>query len=134
MASLLIKDSDGEKVKLDDFYKSLMFQKIMDSDFTRNERDTLLVVFRKTIHYDKWEDFISMYWLGQSVGIGDTTLRITIKRLNEKGLINFKPSTGGKTKSSKKYNSFGISSYLINDVYQKWIKIKDDCGIPLNYE
>lgn len=132
MADLAISTEYGN-VELDNFFKTLMFQKIMDSGFTRNERDTLLVIFRKTIHFDKWEDNLSMYWLSRAVGIGETTLRITLRRLEDKSLISFIASSGGKTKSPKKYNAFGISGYLINDVYRAWVEIKEENGISLKY-
>ena len=120
-------------IALDEFYKSLMFQKIIDSNFSRNERDVLLVIFRKTIHFDKWQDRLSMYWLTQAVGISRNTLKATLIRLDEKGLLDICKSVGGKTKSPKKYNEFGLSNYLINDVYSKWEQIKKDNGIEITY-
>ncbi len=125
---------DGYAV-LDEFYKSLMFQYIMDGDFNRNERDILLVIFRKTVHFEKWEDRISMYALCKAVGISETTLRATLERLEEKCLINIKRSKGGKcVYSNKKYNAFSLHTYLINAVYQKWEETKLENGFNINYD
>lgn len=119
---------------LDEFFKSLMFQQIMDGDLNRNERDVLLVVFRKTIHYEKWADRIAMYWLTKATGISESTLRATLERLESKGLLDIKRSTGGKSKSAKKYNEFSLSTYLINSVYQKWTTIKLENGFDIKYK
>ena len=112
--------------KLDEFFKSLMFQKIMDMDLSRNERDVLLVIFRKTIHFEKWKDRIAMYWLSKACGVSLTTLRVTLERLENKSLIDIEKSTGGKSDSNKKYNEFSISNYLIESIYDKWENIKID--------
>lgn len=124
---------DGYAI-LDEFFKSLMFQRIMDADLNRNERDVLLVIFRKTIHYEKWTDRISMYWLSKAVGISDTTLRAAIERLENKSFIDVVRSTGGKSTSSKKYNEFSIHTYFVNMVFQKWEDIKLDNGFSIQYE
>lgn len=109
---------------LDEFFKSLMFQHIMDSDLQRNERDVLLVVLRKTIHYDKWTDKISMHWLGKAAGLSDNTLRTAVKELIKKDILNIKRSNGGKTKSPNKFNEFSLNDEFINIVFMKWINIK----------
>ena len=124
---------DGYAI-LDEFFKSLMFQRIMDSDLNRNERDVLLVIFRKTIHYEKWTDRISMYWLSKAVGISDNTLRAAIERLENKSFIDVVRSTGGKSTSSKKYNEFSIHTYFVNMVFQKWENIKLDNGFTIQYK
>ncbi|PLY08343.1 MAG: hypothetical protein C0625_01790 [Arcobacter sp.] len=120
---------------LDEFYKSLMFQQLMDSDLNRNERDVLLVVFRKTLHYEKWSDRISMHWLSKKgVGISINTLRVTLERLENKGLIEITRSTGGKSESSKRFNEFKISDYLLGTVYRRWEEIKIENGFTIEYE
>jgi hypothetical protein len=124
---------DGYAI-LDEFFKSLMFQRIMDAELNRNERDVLLVIFRKTIHYEKWTDRISMYWLSKAVGISDNTLRAAIERLENKSFIDVVRSTGGKSTSSKKYNEFSIHTYFVNMVFQKWENIKLDNGFTIQYE
>lgn len=130
---LYARTPEKERVKLDEFFKSLMFQKIMDSDFTRNERDMLLVIFRKTIHYDKWEDNLSKNWLIKAIGISENTLKITQTQLINKSLLVIKQSKGGRTKSPSRFNSYSIGSYLIDSVYTKWISIKENYNIPLEY-
>lgn len=124
---------DGYAI-LDEFFKSLMFQQIMDGDLNRNERDVLLVVFRKTIHYEKWSDRIAMYWLAKATGISESTLRATLERLENKSFLEIKKSTGGKSNSAKKYNEFSLSTYLINSVYQKWKNIKLENSFDIKYE
>lgn len=126
-------EEEGYK-KLDEFFKSLMFQQIMDSELSRNERDVLLVIFRKTIHFEKWRDRISMHWLSKAVGISDTTLRITLSRLEEKSLIEIKRSPGGKSNNSYKFNEFKINTYFTSMVMRKWEMIKVENGHTINYD
>lgn len=126
-------ETDGY-ASIDEFYKSLMFQQIMDSDLNRNERDVLLVIFRKTIHYEKWKDRISMYWLSKAVGISDLTLRATLERLENKSLIDINRSTGGKSTSNKKYNEFKIHTYFTSMVFKKWENIKLENGFTIQRE
>ncbi len=120
--------------KLDEFYKSLVFQHIMDGDFSRNERDTLLVIFRKTIHFEKWTDRIAVHSLCKSVGICETTLRATLLTLEEKCLVKIKRSRGGKCSCDKKYNSYGLHNYLLELVFRKWEEIKLENGHSIKYE
>ena len=117
--------ANDEEYSLDEFFKSLMFQRIMDGDFSRNERDVLLVVLRKTLHYDKTTDYIGSYWLARDVGIGQQTLRKTIRQLEAKGLLFVKYSKGGRTTSEKKFHEFGLSQYLFDLVFNKWCEIKE---------
>jgi predicted transcriptional regulator len=118
--------TDGDtEIELDEFFKSLMFQRIMDGDFSRNERDTLLVIFRKTLHFEKVKDSIGMHWLAKAVGIGANTLRDTIEQLEAKGLISIGRSKGGRG-GARKFNTFAISNYMILDVYRHWEEIKLD--------
>ena len=117
-----------ETIQLDEFYKSLMFQSIMDGDHPRNERDTMLVVFRKTIHFNKWSDHISMYWLSKAIGISENTLRETIKRLELKGFLTITKSKGGRTSSTKKFHSFSLSDEFLFMIFDKWYAIKEENG------
>ena len=123
-----------ENIVIDEFFKSLMFQEIMDIDLPRNERDTLLVVFRSTLHFDKWSDKIAMYWLSKKIGIGENTLRITLDRLESKSLVDISRSKGGKTKSVNRFNSFSLNSYLVDKVFRKWQEIKIDDGYDFIYD
>lgn len=132
-SNLSIGSQEGGYARIDEFFKSLMFQQIMDSKLTRNERDVLLVIFRKTLHFDKWMDNISMHWLSKSVGIGINTLRPTLKKLEEKKIIEIEVSTGGKSKSAKRFNGFRIGTKLRSVVYEKWEQIKEDNNIPIEY-
>lgn len=94
---------------IDDSFKSLMFQKIMDLKISRNERDILIVIFRKTISNNKWSGRISMETLASDVGISDTTLRLTLNMIESKKLIEINRSAGGKSENDKKYNEFKLS-------------------------
>ncbi len=116
----------GEKYKLDEFYKTLMFQRIMDSDFNRNERDVLLVIFRKTLHFNKNSDRLGHYWLSKNTGIGEQSLRTVIRQLEAKNLLCVERSKGGRTQSLKKFHKFSLSSDLIFIVFEKWLEVKVD--------
>ncbi len=127
MNTLTVTTAD-EQIQLDEFYKSLLFQHIMDGDYPRNERDTMLVILRKTIHFNKWNDRLAMYWLTKATGINENTLRDTIKRLEAKGLINVDRSKGGRTSSTKKFHSFALSKDILLMLFDKWYQIKEENG------
>lgn len=127
MNTLTVTAGD-ENIQLDEFYKSLLFQHIMDDNYPRNERDTLLVILRKTIHFNKWSDRIATYWLTKSIGVSENTLRDTIKSLEAKGLLTVDRSKGGRTTSAKKYNSFALSNDLLLMMFDKWYQIKEENG------
>lgn len=131
MSKLKVTKSE-ETIELDEFYKSMMFQRIMDGDFNRDERDVLLVIFRKTLHFDKWYDNLGIYWLAKAVGIGQNKLRQTIRQLEAKGLIEVERSKGGRTYSPNKYHRFFFAKDLIFLVVDKWIEIKEDNGFYIN--
>ncbi len=130
MSSLSVK-YHGESIKLDEFYKSLLFQRIMDGDFSRDERDVLLVVFRKTVHFDKWYDRLAIYNFSTAVGICQSKLRQTITQLEAKGLLDVEKSTGGRTDSTLKYHKFSLSNDLIFLVSDRWLEIKEENGYDL---
>ena len=118
----------GDSVELDEFFKTLMFQKIMDSGFSQAERDVLLVVLRQTIHYNKWSDRISIHHLSQLVGVGIAKLRKTIKQLEAKGLLEIQKSKGGRTESTSRFSKFSLSNELISLVVNHWLEIKWENG------
>ena len=123
-----------EKITLDEFFKSMMFQRIMDGDFNRDERDLMLVIFRKTIHFDKWYDHLGIYWLSKAVGICQSKLRKTIKQLEAKGLIKVKRSKGGRTDSNKKFSRFSLSEDFIFLTVDNWIQVKEEQGFYIDIE
>jgi len=123
-----------DNVTLDEFYKSMMFQRIMDGDFSRDERDVMLVIFRKTLHFDKWHDRLGIYWLSESVGVCQSKLRKTIKQLEAKGLIDVERSKGGSTDSHKKYSKFSIGDNFIFMVVREWVQIKDENDFSIGSE
>lgn len=131
MSSLTISYA-GEKHKLDEFFKSLMFQRIMDGDFNRNERDTMLVIFRKTLHFDKPLDRLGIHWLSKSVGIGEHSIRKTIRQLEAKGLIKVERSKGGQVESSSRFNGFSLGDELILLVVREWVEVKREHGYSTN--
>lgn len=116
---------NDECFELDEFFKSMMFQQIMDGDFNRDERDMLLVISRKTIHFNKWYDRLGIYWLSKAIGIGQNKTREVIKQLIAKGLIEVEQSKGGRTESNKRFSKFSLSNELVFLVVDKWIKIKE---------
>ena len=124
----LCYSSDYGDIELDNFFKTLMFQRIMDGDFNRDERDVLLVISRKTIHFNKWSDRIGIYTLSKLVGVGLAKTRQTLKQLEAKGLLDIERSKGGRTDSTKKYSEFSLSRDLIGLVVDKWenTKIEND--------
>jgi len=123
-----------DNVTLDEFYKSMMFQRIMDGDFSRDERDVMLVIFRKTLHFDKWHDRLGIFWLSESVGVCQSKLRKTIKQLEAKGLIDVERSKGGRTDSHKKYSKFSIGGNFISMVVREWVQIKDENDFSIGSE
>ena len=118
----------GEDIRVDEFYKSLLFQRIMDADLDRDERDVMLVIFRKTVHYDKWYDRLPIYHFSQMVGITEKKLRITVKRLEAKGMVEVEKSKGGRGDIDTKYNLFSLSTDFIFLVAERWAEIKEDNG------
>jgi len=127
MANLKVTFRECE-ITLDEFYKSMMFQRVMDGDFSRDERDLMLVISRKTLHFDKWYDHLSIHWLAGAVGMCQSKLRKTIKQLEAKGLVEVERSKGGRIDSPKKYSKFSLSDELIFIVVDDWHKIKEEQG------
>lgn len=122
----------GETIALDEFYKSMMFQRIMDGDFNRDERDVLLVIFRKTIHFDKWYDNLGIFHLSKLVGVSQNKLRSTIKQLEAKGLIEIEYSKGGRTDSANRFHKFSLENDFIFLVVREWTEIKEENGFYIN--
>ncbi|WP_193151288.1 replication protein [Sulfurimonas sediminis] len=129
----IVFDHNGKKYKIDEFYKSLLFQFIMDSNFLRNERDLLLVIKRKTLHFGKVSDHLSFSWLMKATGLKRVTLRNTINTAEQKGLITIKKSKGGRIDSATKYSEYRISSTMLQYVGKEWLKIKDGEGFAESY-
>ncbi|RUM45482.1 MAG: hypothetical protein DSY46_02845 [Hydrogenimonas sp.] len=127
MSGLIFTFND-EDFEIDEFYKSLMFQEIMDGGFSRNERDVMLVIFRKTVHFNKWSDRIGNHWLCKAVGIGENTLRATLRQLEAKGLIDIKRSSGGRSISPKRFSLFSLSDEFATMVFNRWLKAKEENG------
>ena len=123
------RSGQEETIELDEFFKSLVFQEILDGDFSRFEKFVLLVVLRKTLHFNKWSDRIAMYWLSKATGIGLTKLRDTIKQLEYKGLLEVEHSKGGRTSKKEKFNEYALSEELLFKVFGEWYDIKEECGV-----
>ena len=122
----LIVNHLGQKITVDHFFKTLLFQRIMDDSFSRMERDVLLVIFRKTIHFDKWKDRICMYSLSKMSGVGRNRLFDVVKQLESKMLIEVDRSSGGKSESSLRFNGFQLSLEFLGLVVNQWLEIKED--------
>jgi len=120
---------EQEEIELDEFYKSLMFQEILDGEFTKYEKYVLLVILRKTLHFNKWRDRLAMFWLSKATGISLPKLRETIKQLEYKGLLNVRHSKGGRTSKADKFNEYSLSDALLFKVFNEWADIKEEYGI-----
>jgi len=107
------RSGESETIELDEFYKSLIFQEILDSEFSKYEKYVLLVVLRKTLHFNKWSDRLAMYWLSTATGISLPKLRETLKQLEFKGLLDIEHSKGGRTSKRDKFNSYKLSDELL---------------------
>lgn len=126
MANLTLTHNN-KKYKLDEFYKSLMFQYIMDMDsINKDERDILLLIFRKTIHFNKYSDRLGIYFISKSVGIGQVKTRKIIKQLEYLELIYVERSTGGRIKSEKKFHLFSLHDSTIETIFFAWLGVKGD--------
>jgi DNA-binding HxlR family transcriptional regulator len=125
------KSGETEKLELDEFYKTLMFQEILDGDFDKYEKFVLLVVLRKTLHFNKWSDRLAMHWLSKATGLSMQKLRDTLKQLEAKGLLEINKSTGGRTLKRGRFNEYSLSEELIFKVFNVWYDIKDENGILL---
>ena len=123
------RSGEHEEIEIDEFYKSLLFQEILDSEFSKYEKYVLLVVLRKTLHFNKWSDRLAMHWLSTATGIGMSKLRETLKQLEHKGLLNVQHSKGGRTEKRDKFNEYRLSDELLFKVFHSWYEIKDDNGI-----
>ena len=117
---------DGETKPIDNFFKTLMFIRIMDGDFSRNERDVLLVIFRKTVHFNKWDDRIGIHAFSKHVGVSLSILRRTIKDLVDKKIIDENKSKGGRIASPNKFNEYTLSTKFVFEVVEQWEKIKSE--------
>ena len=125
----------SNEVKIDSFFKCLLFQLIIDTDkLDMYEKTILNYIVRKTIHYRqenntdfvKWSDFISMYKMKKDTGMSLAKVRSSIKSLEQKHIIKVIRSVGGITNDKTKWNEFSLSDGLIKIVYKKWKGIKDD--------
>lgn len=117
----------GDEYTIDHFYNSLMFQRIMDSDFSGVEKQILLVISRKTIHFNKWNDKISIYQLSKLADVGDRKTRTVIRQLEEKGVIEVIRSKGGYGAGNpERWHTFSLSYYLVELVLREWLKIKEN--------
>lgn len=125
----LIISSNGDRYKLDEFYKSLVFQHIMDSDFLKEERMLLLVIYRQTLHYDKWRDTLSNYQLTQKTGLDIRKARSSAEQLEAKGILEVKRSKGGRGSVHDRSHQYELSTDFILLVFRKWLEIKEDGGM-----
>lgn len=125
-------DHKGRTYVLDDFFKSIVFQYIMDTDYIdRDERDILLMIFRKTIHFNKWEDHLGVYWLSKNIGMGQDKLRRTIRSMEKKGVITVHYSKGGRVAHEKKFHRFSMHKKYVNKILEIWILSKQYQQLPV---
>lgn len=125
MSKLVINDID-----LDQFYKSIMFQKISDiANVDLYERTILFYIFRKTIHFNKWADRISMFKIKQDTKMSLTKVRQSVRSLERKNLIAINKSLGGHTSEKTKWNEFSIAESFIFHIHELWEIERDSLGI-----
>ena len=129
LQAVVIRKGQEHVMELDEFYKSLVFQEILDSEFTKYEKFVLLVILRKTLHFNKRCDRLAMHWLSKATGVGLTKLRETIKQLEYKGLVDINHSKGGRTSKKEKFNEYALSDNILSKVLHEWVGIKDELGI-----
>ena len=108
------------------FYKSLMFQAILDNEFDRDERDVLLVIFRKTLHYNKQWDYISVGELSYLSGASERKTKEAVKRLESKAFIDVRRYKGGRSQSRSRFNAYRISAYMYEDINNKYRSARRD--------
>jgi len=121
MSAKLTMTYDGISYPLDNFYKSLLFQEIMDSDLLKEEKNVLLVISRKTIHFNKWVDYISNYQMVKMTGLTRLLLKRTVYQLESKGVITVSKSSGGRGGVDSRLNGYSISDDLIFKVGRYWV-------------
>ena len=99
-----------------------MFQTIMDGDFDKLERDFILVIFRKTVHWNKWKDKVSAYQMQKALGVSNKTFYAVRERVLAKGFIDIEIAYGGHQGN---LNIYGISDELCSYSIKKWIAEKE---------
>ena len=120
---------DGERYELDEFYKSLLFQHIMDLKLPPVETSFCMVLLRQTLHYGKWHDFLAISRIAREIGTAPARARKIISSLEEKEIITVGRSNGGGTKSPHRFHEFEFSDKLIFEVFDKWLTCKEDLGV-----
>ena len=126
---------DGVSYTVDEFFKSMVFQYIMDDEsLDRDERDVLLLIFRKTLHFNKWSDRLGIYFMSTSIGIGQVKTRKAIKQLEDKHLISVERSKGGRVANNKKFHLFEIHGDFVSTVFGAWKLIKENQGFDIDDE
>ena len=73
--------------------QSILFKKIMDGNYTRAERAVLLLMSRKSIHFDSLMFAISMQDFKEAVEIGMPALRKAISAVEAKEVLRVRRST-----------------------------------------
>ena len=126
MSKNLVMTTGGEDHAMDNFYKSLMFQEIMDGDLLKEEKNVLLVISRKTLHYGKWVDYISNYQMVKMTGLYREILKRTISQLESKGIITVSKSSGVRGGVEEKLNGYSLSTDYIFLVCNKWLDYKEE--------
>lgn len=114
----------GESLKIDELFKSLVFRAIMDhKNLTKNEREVLFVVLRQTLHFQKWSDSISLHFMSKSAMLSEKPLRKAIKQLEEKNFLEIEHSQGGKN-GKNRLNVYSFSDAFLTPIAAKTVAIK----------
>ncbi len=121
-------DPKLNKIKVDHFFKSLTFQVLFDKNFNRDERDILLVIFRKTTHFNKMWDRLSIQEISEISGLYEKKTKDILKRLESKAFIDVIHSKGGRGSSRERFNAYRLGLYLFDDIFKKYNQAKRDHG------
>ncbi len=105
------------------FDKCIMYQVIEDMTLTINERSIIHVIFRKTIHYNKLWDRISLGQFQNRMKIKPQSLRNLLTDMAEKDLIIIRRSKGGRAKENRKiFNAYSLGMEFFEYYNPKSIK------------
>ena len=116
--------------KIDQFYRSLVFQAIMDNtDLNLYEKTIMNYILRKTLHFKKWTDRISMYKIKTDTQMSLAKVRQCLSSLEEKKLLKINHSKGGHTDGKSKWHEFSISDELLFKVFDSWVEEKEELGV-----
>ena len=115
----------GNDVKLDSFFKVLLFQHLMDTISDQNMRNLTLVIYRNTICYNKLSDTLANFRLQKETGFCRSKLYGAIRQCEEMDYIAVNHSQGG-LKGKERFSRYKLSDKLLSDVIEAYLAHKED--------